>query len=155
MATHQENPTGSRGRAKSRKTDFKLKEFVWELQDLLDIPREVRHTPAGNRYEYPAKAWEVIGAIVKVLVDALQREEKINIRGFGTFKVVNAPRKYVHKAFLGNTPDGKLIGQSPVPIKLPDRKIVVFKPSVHLQAMLNQDNPSWMHRRAMKTWKRV
>jgi len=137
-----------------KRSAFRFKDIVWELQDLLDAPREVRYSDAGNRYEYPKKGWEVIQAIMKVITEALQRGESVQIRGFGIFKVIDNPKRMVHKPFLGNY-KGKLIGQSTESWPLPNRKLVVFKPSLHIEAMVNPETANWEQRRAMKTWKKA
>lgn len=131
------------------------KEFQWELQDLMDIPREVKYSKGGFRYERPTKAAEVIRAIFKVIKDALHRGESVNIPGFGTFKVIQTKPTRSYGTIVGNS-KGKPVGYSKAYRAVPSKNKVVFKPSVHLMALLNVEEPnvlSWMHKRAMKTWK--
>lgn len=133
------------------------KEFQWELQDLMDIPREVKYSKGGFRYERPTKAAEVIRAIFSVIKDALHLGESVNVPGFGTFKVINTKPTRSKYTIVGNA-NGKPVGYSQTHRVVPSKKKVIFKPSVHLMAFLNQEPPnvlSYNHKHAMKTWKEV
>lgn len=70
----------------------------------------------------------VVNGLIESVVEALQREDHIEIRGFGTFKVVErAPR----------------IGRNPctgAEVKIAGRKAPTFKPSKELRARVNGKN---------------
>jgi len=134
------------------KSGFHVKEFAWELQELMGIPREVFYTPNGNRYEKPTAATKTIQAILKVISDALHPDEKVNIPGFGTFQVVTRPAMK-RRVILDTSKEGKILAHVDQAIEFPAKRRVTFKPSIHLEAMMNEENPSWMQRRAMRTWK--
>lgn len=138
---------------KGRPSSIKWKQFYWELQDLLNIPRQVHYSKGGFRYERPDKAAEIVHTIVKVLVDALKRGESVKIAGFGTFDVIDNPKKSVYRPFTASSSDGTPLGQSELILPLPPRKKVIFTPSIHLTAMLNMNRPNAFEKRAMKTWK--
>ena len=70
----------------------------------------------------------VVNGLIESVVEALEREDPIEIRGFGTFKVVErAPR----------------IGRNPctgAAVKIAGRKAPTFKPSKELRARVNKKN---------------
>lgn len=145
MGRNQNRPVGR----------FRWREFQWELQDLMDIPRAVKHSSGGFRYEKPDKAAEVIRVIFGVIKDALLRGEKVNIPGFGTFKIIDTKPTRSKHTIVGNS-KGKVVGFSQTHRTVPSKKKVIFIPSVHLMAMLNLDEPnvpSYKHKNAMKTWR--
>jgi nucleoid DNA-binding protein len=67
----------------------------------------------------------VVEGFLEAISDALEREEHIEIRGFGTFKVVErAPR-------TGRNP------RSGSEVRIAGRKAPVFKPSKELKSRIN------------------
>jgi len=64
-----------------------------------------------------AKAEEIEEAIFDGITDSLRRGEKVEIRGFGTFKVKNSPAR------MGRNP------KTGAEVQIPARKKVVFKAS--------------------------
>lgn len=131
---------------------FSAKQLAKDLHYLLDIPMTSKHTKRGGHYMEPEKGREIVQAIVKVLVSALQRDERVNIPGFGTFFT-----KYYNQS-SGFESIRKREGfgydkRTTTYMRAP-RKRVRFKPSYHLSAYINQGGElNYNERRAMKTWK--
>lgn len=70
----------------------------------------------------------VVDGFIESVVEALEREDHIEIRGFGTFKVVErAPR-------TGRNP------RTGAEVKIASRKAPTFKPSKELRARVNEEN---------------
>ncbi|MXW78989.1 MAG: HU family DNA-binding protein [Gemmatimonadetes bacterium] len=70
----------------------------------------------------------VVDGFIESVVKALEREDHIEIRGFGTFKVVErAPR-------IGRNP------RTGAEVKIAGRKVPTFKPSKELRARVNGGN---------------
>ena len=70
----------------------------------------------------------VVDGFIESVVEALEREDHIEIRGFGTFKVVErAPR-------TGRNP------RTGAEVKIAGRKAPTFKPSKELRARVNGGN---------------
>ena len=73
-------------------------------------------------------ATAVVDGFIEAVVEALEREEPIEIRGFGTFKVVErAPR-------TGRNP------RTGAEVKIAGRKAPAFKPSKELRLRINEEN---------------
>ena len=70
----------------------------------------------------------VVNGFIESVVKALEREDHIEIRGFGTFKVVErAPR-------IGRNP------RTGAEVKIAGRKAPIFKPLKELRARVNGEN---------------
>ena len=70
----------------------------------------------------------VVDGFIGAVVEALEREDHIEIRGFGTFRVVErAPR-------TGRNP------RTGAEVKIDGRKAPAFKPSKELRARVNGEN---------------
>ena len=70
----------------------------------------------------------VVDGFIESVVEALEREDHIEIRGFGTFKVVErAPR-------TGRNP------RTGAEVKIASRKAPTFKPSKELRVRVNEEN---------------
>ena len=70
----------------------------------------------------------IVDGFIESVVEALEREDHIEIRGFGTFKVVGrAPR-------IGRNP------RTGAEVKIAGRKAPTFKPSKELRARVNGEN---------------
>ena len=70
----------------------------------------------------------VADAFIESVVEALEREDHIEIRGFGTFRVVErAPR-------TGRNP------RTGAEVKIAGRKAPIFKPSKELRVRVNGEN---------------
>ena len=70
----------------------------------------------------------VVNGFIESVVEALEREDHLEIRGFGTFKVVErAPR-------TGRNP------RTGAEVKIASRKAPTFKPSKELRARVNGEN---------------
>ena len=70
----------------------------------------------------------VVDGFIETAVEALERENHIEIRGFGTFKIVErAPR-------IGRNP------RTGAEVKIAGRKAPTFKPSKELRVRVNGEN---------------
>lgn len=131
---------------------FSVKKLAKDLHYLLDIPMTSKYTKSGGHYMAPEKGREIVQAIIKVLVSALQRDERVNIPGFGTFYT----KWYNQSSGFEGIWNGEKFGynkRTTSYMRAP-RKRVRFKPSYHLSAYINQGGElNWNERRAMKTWK--
>src|ERR1700719_2390798 len=94
----------------SRKAMTKA-EFVESLATTLDLPK--------------SESERVLGAVVDVLRQALQRGEKIDLRGLGVFKVRETKTRQGRNPRTGEA------------LSIPARKAAVFKPGKELSALLN------------------
>ena len=68
----------------------------------------------------------VVDAFLDAVKDALARGDRIELRGFGTFKVRH------RKARTGRNP------RTGEPVEVPPRHVPVFKPSRHLSSRVDQ-----------------
>jgi hypothetical protein len=121
----------------------------YTLSDLFAVVDEV--LDLDDREE----ARRIVKTIIKVITDALNRGENIEIHGFGRF-LVKLPRK-THKIpnVIVASPPGESTDNiySPVPISVPGRKKVYFLPSPQVTAMLNMGGELTRdERRAMENW---
>lgn len=154
MASPQKKPKNWRTNG-SKRSSFSAGKLAVELHDLLEIPMDVYHSKGGFRYEEPATGRRIIVSIVKVMVDALQREESIRIPGFGVFAVKDKPARRSGHSFVAVDKDGTILATSPVPITTGPKKVVVFYPSAHLEALVNikePNVPNWAQRKAIRNW---
>src|SRR3990167_1122221 len=139
---------------RSRRSDLKFNELARELQDLLDIPLQEYRTKSGDLYKDHTKAREIIRAIIQTMINGLKIGEKVNIPGFGTFKVVSLPAQKAVCGIVASDKDGNVLANSSEVIMRPPKKRVVFKPSEHLYATVNlvdSESLSFKQRRAMRT----
>jgi nucleoid DNA-binding protein len=86
-------------------------EFVESLATTLDMPKS-----EGER---------VLGAVVDVLKQALQRGEKIDLRGLGVFKVRESKPRQARNPRTGEA------------LLIPAKKTAVFKAGKELSTLLN------------------
>lgn len=139
----------------SKRSSFSSTKLAAELHDLLEIPLNSYKSSGGFRYSHPTKGRQIINSIVKVMVDALNREEAIRIPCFGSFVVEDkAPRKSGNN-IVASSKDGDILGVSNIPLITAAKKVVVFYPSVHLKAMLNVEEPNvpnFKQRKAIESW---
>ena len=68
----------------------------------------------------------MVDAFLDALTDALARGDRIELRGFGTFKVRH------RKARTGRNP------RTGEPVEVPPRDVPVFKPSLHLRSQVDR-----------------
>ena len=145
-------------RNRSRRSSFHSGVLTRELHELLDIPYTTLRTATNSRkYVRPLKGELILRSIVKAMVSALQRGETINIRGFGIFRVET------QKVRSGGTiraakSNGDIIGSPKISIPMKPKKRVIFYPSAHLTALINQDNPDGLNyeqKKAMLSWSPV
>jgi hypothetical protein len=119
------------------------------ITDLYDVINEVLDL------DDPSEAQRITKAVIKVITDALNRGENIEIHGFGRF-LVKLPRK-THKIpnVIVASPPGESTDNiySPVTIAVPGRKKVYFIPSPQVTAMLNMNGElTHAERKAMQNW---
>ena len=67
----------------------------------------------------------LLDAVFKAVTDALQQGEKVDLRGFGTFKIRETKARQARNPRTGE------------PVAVPAKKIGTFKPSKELSALLN------------------
>lgn len=137
---------------------FKMREMAWELHELLDIPKTICHSKGvGHSYQQPKKGQEILTAIVRAMVNALQREEEVNIRNFGRFVVEDRVVDSGGTIIESGGPGKITIVKKSLPHPK-TKKRVIFYPSNHLLAMVNQRPDcvlSAQQRKAMKSWRSI
>ena len=74
-----------------------------------------------------SKAAEVVDLLLNSVIEALRSDDKVEIRGFGSF------RTRVRKSRRGRNP------KTGEPVNVPAQRIAYFKPGKHLRAGLNSD----------------
>lgn len=90
-----------------------------------DIVRQIAQATGLTKTD----AATVVDGFIESVIEALERGEHIEIRGFGTFKsVVRAPR-------TGRNP------RTGSEVKISSRQAPVFKPSKELRARVEQSKP--------------
>jgi nucleoid DNA-binding protein len=67
----------------------------------------------------------VLDAVVATLKDALQKGEKLDLRGFGVFKVRDTKARQARNPRTGET------------LSIPAKKVAAFKPGKELASLLN------------------
>lgn len=89
-----------------------------------DIVRQIAQATGLTKTDTSA----VVDGFIESVIEAMEQEEHIEIRGFGTFKVVTrAPR-------TGRNP------RTGSEVKISSRRAPVFKPSKELRARVENDN---------------
>jgi integration host factor subunit beta len=69
----------------------------------------------------------LLDAVLKTLADALQRGEKVDLRGFGTFKIRQTNARQARNPRTGEA------------VSVPAKKVGTFKPSKELSALVNTE----------------
>lgn len=90
--------------------------------DLID---EVTRTTDLNK----AEAETVVRAVLESICDALNSGDRVELRGFGTF------RSNERAARQGRNP------KTGEPVSVPAKKVISFKPGKELNALVNLENP--------------
>lgn len=70
----------------------------------------------------------VLDAVLETAKAALQQGEKLDLRGFGTFKVRESKARLARNPRTGET------------VNVPAKKVATFKPSKELSALLNPES---------------
>jgi len=109
-----------------------------ELQELLDTDL--------------LTATRVLRAVLQAVKDALLCGKKVYVRGFGTFEIVERTHRPTPNNILLNDAHGRPAAYSPTQLYYKPRRVVIFRPSVPLLAMLNLDTPSSQERRSQRSW---
>lgn len=91
-----------------------------------DLIEEVSRVTELNRKEAEAIVEEIFGSVV----NALRAGDKVEIRGFGSF------RTRERQARIGRNP------KTGAPVEVPSRRIPHFKPSKELKELVNQPEES-------------
>jgi nucleoid DNA-binding protein len=81
---------------------------------------------AATLNQSKSESERVLGAVFAVLKQALQRGEKIDLRGLGVFKVRESKPRQARNPRTGEA------------LSIPARKAAVFKPGKELSALLNK-----------------
>jgi nucleoid DNA-binding protein len=86
---------------------------------------EFAESLAATLNQSRSESERVLGAVFDVLKQALQRGEKIDLRGLGVFKVRESKPRQARNPRTGEA------------ISIPAKKAAVFKPGKELSALLN------------------
>src|SRR5690348_5920247 len=108
------------------------------LSTFAKIINEVLDEPVESKL-----GMKVVRAILKVVADALHKEDEVYVQGFGTFSV-HKPKEF-HKIpnIILHRESGVWAGQAtkaPGFTIVAGRKKVIFKPAIQLLAMLNHND---------------
>lgn len=95
---------------------------------------------------------KVLLAVLQVIKDALLRGEKVYIRGFGTFRVVERTPKRTSKFIVVSDGWRNPVAVSEAVVQHRRRSYVIFEPSLPLMAMMNLDSPNYKERRTQRLW---
>ena len=71
----------------------------------------------------------ILDVVLETVADALRREEKVDLRGFGTFKIRETKARQARNPRTGEA------------VAVPAKKVGIFKPSKELSALLNREAP--------------
>jgi integration host factor subunit beta len=69
----------------------------------------------------------ILEVVLETVADAMQRGEKVDLRGFGTFKIRETKARQARNPRTGEA------------VAVPAKKVGVFKPSKELSALLNRE----------------
>jgi integration host factor subunit beta len=69
----------------------------------------------------------ILEVVLETMADAMQRGEKVDLRGFGTFKIRETKARQARNPRTGEA------------VAVPAKKVGVFKPSKELSALLNRE----------------
>jgi integration host factor subunit beta len=69
----------------------------------------------------------ILDTVLETITGALQRDEKIDLRGFGTFKIRKAKARQARNPRTGEA------------VSVPAKTVAIFKPSKELSALLNKE----------------
>jgi nucleoid DNA-binding protein len=69
----------------------------------------------------------LLDSVLKTVADALQRGEKVDLRGFGTFKIRQTKARQVRNPRTGEA------------VSVPAKKVGTFKPGKELSALVNTE----------------
>ena len=87
---------------------------------------ELIESLAANLGQSRSDGEKALEAVVDVIKQALQRGEKIDLRGLGVFKVRESKARQARNPRTGE------------PIAIPAKKAAIFKPGKELSALLNK-----------------
>lgn len=110
------------------------------IQDILELPTL-------------QEATLILRAVTRSIKSALLRGEKVYIRGFGTFKIVERTHRPTPNNILTNDSNGP-VAYSPDLLYYKPRRVIIFEPSLPLMSMLNMDSPNYKERRTQLRWRR-
>lgn len=99
-----------------------------------------------------SKATNILRAILQTIKEALLRGESVQVRGFGTFRVLRRIHRPTPNNILTNDRRGRPVARAAGLLYYKPRRVVVFEPSLPLMAMLNLDTPNYKERRAQRRW---
>lgn len=96
-----------------------------EIRYLLDMP-------IGRRY-WESKPYIIVNAVIKAITEALLRGEKVQVMGFGTFRVkTHPPRRHYTNYFFYDK------GRYTEILTLPPKKYVHFSPTRGLRNFVEE-----------------
>lgn len=121
------------------KLDSFWTQLALDLHELLDIPL--------SKTRRPKVGYQIVRAIRQAMTQALRSGDYVTIQGFGTFRVVEKPPRLMRVRILSGIPF--VLSREPSYSKA--HKVVVFKPSVTLRAMVEGDNPTVAVRKHLRS----
>ncbi len=74
------------------------------------------------------KVYDIVCETISIIEEALKKEEKVQITGFGTFKIKTRKKKKGRNLKTGEE------------VEVPERKVVLFKPSLKLLSLLESQS---------------
>ena len=105
-------PDGDVSPAAAKRAALTKMELIEEVSRVAEIPRN--------------EAWVIVESILNSMVRAIDRGDKVEIRGFGTF------RTRQRKARIGRNP------KTGVRVEVPAKRIPFFKASKELRALVEK-----------------
>ena len=106
------------------------------IQELLDLPTL-------------REATVILRTVLCVIRDALQRDEQVYVKGFGTFKLVKRTHRPTPNNIIANVPQPVMaVGMK----YYKPRRVLIFEPSLPFMAMLNMNTPNYKERRTTFRW---
>ena len=97
-------------------------------------------------------ATTILRAVLHAIVNGLERDGRVYIRGFGTFKIVERTHRPTPNNILANDRQGKPMVYAQGLLYYKPRRVVIFEPSLPFAAMLNPNSPNYKERRAQRCW---
>lgn len=97
-------------------------------------------------------ATKILKSIFFSIKQALLRGERVYVRGFGTFRVIDRTHRPTPNNILTNDHNGIPMAYAAGLLRYKPRRVVVFEPSIALMGMLNLDSPNYKERRSQQSW---
>lgn len=99
------------------------------------------------------KATKVLNAILDTIKHALLRHEKVYIKGFGTFKIVERTHRPTPNSIVASGGRCRPLACAPDLSYYTPRRVLIFQPSLPFMAMLNANSPNYKEQRTQQLWR--